>query len=111
MYTLHFYACTHTDALRGKANNALSKGLPLFVTEWGATHADGGTDGKVCLDEARAWHEWMNAQGVGWTAWKLDNCAQDSSCILAPGAPVAGGWTSEHLNGHGVFVRARMQDE
>ena len=40
-------------------NAALLQGAALFVTEWGATHADGGTDGKVCLDEAGAWHEWM----------------------------------------------------
>jgi len=111
LYTLHFYACTHTDWLRGKADGARAKGLPLFVTEWGATHADGGTDGQVCLDAARLWHEWMNTHGIGWTAWKLDNCGQDSSCILAPHAPVTGGWTSTYLKGHGVFVRARMQDD
>jgi endoglucanase len=111
MYTLHFYACTHTDFLRTKANSAVGGGLALFVTEWGATHADGGTDGKVCLKESRDWHEWMNSQGVGWAAWKLDNCAQDSSCILAPSAPRTGGWTSQYLHGHGTFVRARMQAE
>jgi endoglucanase len=111
LYTLHFYACTHGADLRSRAQAAFGQGLPLFVTEWGATHADGGTDGKVCLDEARVWHEWMNAGGIGWTAWKLDDCAQDSSCILAPGAPVTGGWTSQYLNGHGIFVRARMQAE
>lgn len=109
LYTLHFYSCTHGANLRSRAQAAFSQGLPLFVSEWGATHADGGTDGKVCLDEARLWHEWMNAAGIGWTAWKLDNCSQDSTCILAPGAPVTGGWTSSYLHGHGLFVRARMQ--
>jgi endoglucanase len=111
MYTLHFYSCTHTGWLRQKADAALAQGAALFVTEWGATHADGGTDGKVCLDEAGVWHEWMNAHGIGWTAWKLDNCPQDSTCLLAPGAPLAGGWTSKYLHGHGTFVRARMQEE
>lgn len=109
LYTLHFYSCTHGADLRSRAQSAFSGGLPLFVSEWGATHADGGTDGKVCLDEARQWHEWMNAAGIGWTAWKLDNCGQDSTCILAPGAPITGGWTSSYLHGHGLFVRARMQ--
>ena len=37
LYTLHFYACTHKQALRDKANTAISMGLPLFVTEFGAT--------------------------------------------------------------------------
>jgi endoglucanase len=109
LYTLHYYTCTHGAELRSRAQGAFSQGLPLFVTEWGASHADGGTDGQVCLDEARAWHEWMNAAKIGWTAWKLDNCGTDSTCILAPGAPVTGGWTSSYLYGHGVFIRARMQ--
>ena len=33
---------------RSKAVAARNDGLPMFVTEWGATHADGGLDGIVC---------------------------------------------------------------
>jgi endoglucanase len=110
MYTLHFYSCSHKAPLRAKGDAALAKGLPLFVTEWGATAADGGLDGKVCLDEASTWHAWMDARGIGWAAWKLDNCAVDSTCLLAPGAPLSGGWTHQYLHGHGPFVRARMQE-
>ncbi len=109
MYTLHFYACTHGAQLRQRAEVALELGAALFVTEWGATHADGGLDGVVCLDEAAAWHDWMNLHHIGWAAWKLDDCAVDSSCLLVPGAPREGGWSREHLRGHGPFVRARMQ--
>jgi hypothetical protein len=108
LYTLHFYSCSHTQWLRDRANTARSKGLALFVTEWGATHADGGLDGRVCLDEAQRWHDWMNANGIGWAAWKLDDCS-DSSCILRPGAPAGGGWTDTWLHGHGPFVRDRMR--
>jgi endoglucanase len=111
MYTLHFYACTHTEFLRAKGGVAVKNDIALFVTEWGATHADGGTDGVVCLDEAATWHEWLNGHGISWTAWKLDNCQQDSSCLLTPDAPVAGGWTGQYLKGHAPFVRARMQSE
>ncbi|MCX4240317.1 glycoside hydrolase family 5 protein [Paraliomyxa miuraensis] len=109
MYTLHFYACTHGAQLRNLGTRALGDGAALFVTEWGATHADGGLDGEVCLEEATAWHEWMNENHVGWTAWKLDDCGRDSSCLLQPDAPLSGGWTSEYLFGHAPFVRARMQ--
>jgi endoglucanase len=107
MYTLHFYACTHTDWLRAKGSAAIEAGLPLFVTEWGATHADGGTDGKVCDAEADAWHAWMNENQVSWAAWKLDGC-KDSSCLLKEGAPVTGGWTDDWLQGHGSLVRSRL---
>ena len=108
LYTLHFYSCTHTGALRSRAETALGRGLPLFVTEWGSTHSDGGLDGLVCLDEARLWTDWMRAHGISWTAWKLDNCS-DSSCYFASsGAPRDGGWTDAMLQGHGLFVRDRM---
>ena len=110
MYTLHFYSCTHEQSLRDKGNAALALGAPLFVTEWGASHADGGMDGVVCESEGQAWHDWMNANRIGWTAWKLDACDPDSTCILRDGAPVGGGWTDQWLRGHGPFVRDRMQE-
>lgn len=107
MYTLHFYACTHDAWLREDAADALANGLPLFVTEWGATHADGGLDGVVCDEEAQLWHTFLNENQISWTAWKLDGCS-DASCLLKTGAPVRGGWTDEWLHGHGPFVRDRL---
>lgn len=109
LYTLHYYACTHKAQLRQKGDVALSLGAALFVTEWGATHADGGLDGVVCAEDAQAWDDWLNARQISWTAWKLDGCEPDSSCLLVPGAPVDGGWTDEYLRGHALFVRGRMQ--
>jgi aryl-phospho-beta-D-glucosidase BglC (GH1 family) len=109
MYTLHFYSCTHTAWLRARAETALGKGIPLFITEWGATHSDGGTDGKVCLDEANTWLTWAASKGISWAAWKLDNCTPDSTCLLVPNAPVSGGWNSEFLRGHAPFVRDALR--
>lgn len=109
MYTLHFYSCTHTGSLRAKAQNALGEGLPLFVTEWGATNADGGLDGLVCLEEAETWLDFLASNQISWTAWKLDNCPVDSTCLLQPGAPPSGGWTSEYLHGHASFVRDALR--
>ncbi len=109
MYTLHFYSCTHGSSLRSAAEVALGKDLALFVTEWGATHADGGLDGLLCLQEAAAWHDWMNRHHISWAAWKLDDCEPDSTCLLQPDAPLDGGWTEEFLGGHALFVRAQMQ--
>lgn len=110
MYTLHFYACDHSSLI-GKARIARSLGAALFVTEWGATKADGGLDGTVCQVQAQVWHDWMNENGIGWAAWKFDNCSPDSSCLLTADAPLTGGWTSQYLHGHGLYVRARMQGE
>jgi len=110
LYTLHYYACTHKASLRQKGDVALGLGAALFVTEWGATAADGGLDGVVCQDEAQAWDDWLNGHKLSWTAWKLDGCEPDASCLLMPGAPVDGGWTDDYLHGHGRFVRGRMQE-
>lgn len=109
MYTLHFYSCTHTQWLRDRADAAYTKGLPMFVTEWGATNADGGTTGALCLEEAQQWHDWMNERKISWSAWKLDDCI-DLSCYFKPGTKVTGGWSDEDLNGHAFFVRDRMRE-
>ena len=122
LYTLHFYACTHKQPLRDKANTAISLGLPLFITEFGATPADGGVvksgDNDVCEDEANTWFAWMAQNNISGAAWKLDQCT-DSSCILTADAPVDGPWTDNFLTtdtggtpvdggekggGHGLFV-------
>ncbi|HTV22325.1 MAG TPA: glycoside hydrolase family 5 protein [Polyangiaceae bacterium] len=111
MYTVHFYSCEHRGTQRGQALAARQLGLPIFVTEWGATTANGGTDpnGQVCAEEAQLWHDFMNQESISWTAWKLDDCT-DLSCLLRTAAPRTGGWTDEWLNGHGPFVRDRMME-
>ncbi|WP_327040780.1 cellulase family glycosylhydrolase [Micromonospora ureilytica] len=107
MYTLHFYSCTHGASLRAKGDAAIRAGLALFVTEWGASNADGGLDGRACLPEAQSWIDWMKANGISWTAWKLD-VGTDTTNLLSPGAPVTGGWTN-YLHGHAPFVVTNMR--
>jgi len=98
LYTLHFYSCTHTQWLRDRGNTAIANGIALFVTEFGATPADGGSgsDNYVCRDEANLWFDWMASNGIGGVAWKLDKCS-DSSCILGPAATDSGPWTDDAL--------------
>lgn len=108
-YTVHFYACDHQDQQRSEAQAAYDAGLALFVTEWGATPADGGASSPtVCADAAQAWHDWMDERNIGWAAWKLDGCG-DSSCLFnSDAAPQDGGWTEQWLNGHAQFVVDRL---
>jgi endoglucanase len=109
LYTLHFYSCTHSSDIRSQGQAAIDAGQAVFVTEWGATDADGGMDGRVCADAAEPWLEWMESEGISWTAWKWDDCVPDSTCILTPGAPVIGSWSDEQLRGHAPFVREWME--
>jgi aryl-phospho-beta-D-glucosidase BglC (GH1 family) len=108
MYTLHFYACTHDAWLRDDARAARAQGLPLFVTEWAATAADGGVqDKRICDVEAQLWHDFLNEERISWAAWKLEGCA-DASCVFRQGTPAAGPFDDAVLNGHGPFVRDRL---
>jgi endoglucanase len=126
LYTLHFYACTHGQALIDKANTALSLGAALFVTEFGATPANGGTvpTNDVCEPETNVWFAWMAKNNISGASWKLDQCT-DSSCILTSDAPVDGPWTDNYLTqdtggtpvdggekggGHGQFIVNWMRE-
>src|SRR6185312_8598882 len=51
-YVLHFYAATHGQWLRDRAQSVIATGLPLFVTEWGTCEATGGAVDEA---ETRAW--------------------------------------------------------
>ena len=120
LYTLHFYSCSNGQSFRDKGDVAIAAGLPIFVTEFGATYSDGGlapTHAYVCEDEANLWFAWMAQNNISGVAWKLDHC-NDASCILGSGAPVDGPWPDDKLStdvggavsgagiagGHGLFV-------
>lgn len=109
MYAVHFYACDHREFQRNQAEVAYEAGLPLFVTEWGATAADGGARSPtVCTAEAQAWLDWLGERSISWAAWKLDGC-RDAICFFTSRqAPANGGWTDEWLNGHARFVVDRL---
>jgi endoglucanase len=53
MYTVHFYAATHGDDLRQRTEDAVRRGIPIFMTEWGAMDAAG--EGATDEDSERQW--------------------------------------------------------
>lgn len=104
MYTLHFYAGTHGEPLRQKAEVAMRNGIAIFVTEWGGSDATGGSNMKIFPDETKQWLDWMDRHRISWAAWNLHD-KEESCAILKEGAPVNGGWTDEYLKGHAFIVR------
>jgi endoglucanase len=100
LYTLHWYSCTHGQPFRDVGDKAIAAGAALFVTEYGATFADGGVASNhdyVCEDESNLWFAWMAAHNISGVAWKLDQC-EDSSCILTASAGLDGNWTDDKLS-------------
>ncbi|MCI8524699.1 MAG: cellulase family glycosylhydrolase [Oscillospiraceae bacterium] len=105
MYTLHFYAGTHGQALRGRIDAAMEAGLAVFVSEWGTSRADGS--GGVFLEEARGWLDFLDARGISWANWSLCD-KQETSAALRPGAPADRPWTQADLSESGQFVFSRF---
>nr|BAL42331.1 cellulase [Saccharophagus sp. Myt-1] len=78
-YTLHFYAATpaHQQPLRDKAQTALDRGAPLFVTEWGTTTFTG--NGVVDEAQTRTWINWLNERGISHVNWSASTQPESSA--------------------------------
>ncbi|TVR70152.1 MAG: glycoside hydrolase family 5 protein [Marinilabiliales bacterium] len=107
-YSLHFYAGTHGSELREKGDYALSKGIALFITEWGTSRADGGRDGTIFPDETEEWITWALERDISMANWSLADL-RESSAALNSEASVSGGWHPESdLSPSGRLVRSHI---
>ena len=105
-YTLHFYSGTHGQTLRNKAQTALDRNLPLFVTEWGSVNANG--DGGVSTSETNAWVDFMKQKGISNANWSINDKAEGASALFA-GASGNGNWTENQLTSSGSLARSIIQ--
>lgn len=105
MYTLHFYAGTHGDALRDKCLKALQLGAPVFASEWGTSRADGS--GGVYPKESGEWLKFLSNHNISWCNWSLGD-RDETSAALLPGAPED--WNDSNLSESGRFVMSRLHD-
>ncbi len=94
MYTLHFYAKTHGQWLRDRADYAISKGIPIFVSECAGMEATG--DGPIDNKEWNRWVEWMNKNRISWAGWSLSD-KKETCSMLYPSASSEGNWNKEDL--------------
>lgn len=105
MYSLHFYAGTHKEWLRNKADAALAKGLPLFVTEWGTTDASG--NGAVDKSSSDEWLSYLEKQQISWCNWSLCN-KPESSALLLPSAGTLGAMPDSVLTESGKYIKGKL---
>ena len=106
MYTCHFYAGTHGQWLRDRIDSALAAGLPIFISEWGTSAADGS--GGVFLDASAQWLDFLDARGISWANWSLCDKGE-TSAALRPGTSPYGSWTEGDLSDSGRFVFSRFR--
>ena len=101
MYTLHFYAATHTDDLRQTLKDAVEGGLPVFVSEYGICDASGS--GSIDADSADEWVELMDELGVSYVAWNLSN-KDETSAIVKSSCTKTSGFSADDLSESGLWV-------
>lgn len=106
MYTLHFYAGTHGEALRQRLDSVWTAGLPVFVSEWGTSRADGS--GGVFLKESGEWLDFLEKRNISWVNWSLCD-KNETSAALQPGTPPDKVWTQEDWSESGSFVFSRFR--
>ena len=108
MYTMHFYAATHKQSLRDKTDEAIAKGLPIFVSESAGMQATG--DGPIDYAEWNKWINWMEARKISWVTWSVSD--KDETCsVLNKTASDYGSWKKDDLKESGTktreFLRAK----
>ena len=106
MYTLHFYASTHRQELRDRADYALKKGLPLFVSECAGMEATG--DGPIDIGEWGRWLEWMKKHSISWAAWSIADKDETCSMIQKYGSS-KGDWKDSDLKEWGTIIRDELK--
>jgi endoglucanase len=105
MYTLHFYAATHHQYLRDRGSYALSKGLPLFISESAGMEATG--NGPLNEKEWQLWIDWAEANKISWITWSVSD--KDETCsVLLPTAADNGNWTDAQLKASGLKTKAYL---
>lgn len=106
-YSLHFYAATHKQYLRDKADAAMKLGAPLFVTEWGAVSADG--NGAVDREESLRWQDYLRKHCLSQAQWAASD-KKEAASLFQPGASSTGPWRDEDLTASGKLLRQILKD-
>jgi len=84
-YVFHFYAYSHTlSSFQSAINAVLDANKPVFVSEYGTTHYDGGNYAEGNFDthstaNTDAWHTYMDGKKISSCAWSLTDNHEGSA--------------------------------
>lgn len=108
MYTVHFYAATHKQWLRDRTDEAINRGLPIFISECAGMEATG--DGPIDYAEWQNWIDWMNKRSLSWIVWSVSD-KKETCSVLEKTASSTGGWKEADIKESGRKAKEylRMQ--
>ena len=102
MYSMHFYAATHKESLRGQLDAAIRKGLPVFISECGISESSG--DGIIDFGSAIDWFTYLNDKQLSYTVWSFSD-KDESSAIFKYGYDVGEPISDKNLTVAGKWIR------
>ena len=106
MYTVHFYAATHGEYLRERTEAAVKKGIPVFISESGATEASG--DGNIDPESEEQWIQMCERLGISWVCWSISD-KNESCSMLLPRATATGPWSDDVIKEYGKLVKGLLK--
>lgn len=102
-YTLHFYAGTHKQELRDKAQVALDNGIALMVTEWGTVEASG--DGAVDHKSVAEWLVFLRENDLSHCNWAFNDKLEGASILIPLSDETVESWPNSSLTESGILVK------
>lgn len=108
MYALHFYCAeaVHTKYLPSKVDYAMSKGLPVIVSEFGLSEANG--NGNISTSQADIWLKKLDSYNISYFCWALSHKAESAS-MFKTSSNATSNWTDADLTDAGKFIRGAYQ--
>ncbi len=106
LYTLHFYAASHKEDSRNAVEAASQKGLPIFVTEYGVTAANGGFPRD--LESADLWVDMLERERISYCMWTFSKVAEPCSAIRST-VPKYSGFAPEEYTATGLWLLETLQ--
>jgi len=109
MYSFHQYTDTmDEDSYKRIISEALRRGLPLFVTEWGISNKTQNME--QALSTAETFLDYLDSQTISWINWSLCN-KNERSAALSHEHDALSGWEKEDFSPSGQFVFNRLGQE
>ncbi len=102
MYTVHFYAATHKQWLRDRCDYAISKDIPIFISECAGMEASG--NGKINSVELETWINWMENNKISYIFWSVAD-KNETCSFLKSSAGSEGNWSLDELKEWGIISR------
>jgi len=105
MYTMHFYAGTHKKWLRDRTDEAIKKGLPVFISECAGMEATG--DGPLDNNEWERFVRWMDEKKLSWIGWSVSD-KKETCSVLEKSAASNGNWTEADIKEWGRLIKGYL---